>query len=100
LDAINTLWTMPGLQHALDSRGGRGHVLRAGYGKVDLANISGGGEEPADRVGDQHGVFLDVRLSERIYAFPENSDDGEGKAAAELDHLAHRLLGRAIEFLR
>ena len=91
---------MPRLQHALDGSGRRDHILRSGHREIDLIDRSRGREEAADRVGDQHGVFLNFRLSEGVHAFLEHPDDGERKTAAQLDDLTDRGRGRAEKLLR
>ena len=100
LHAVDRLRTMPRLQHALDGRGRRDHILRSGHGKIDLIHRCRRHEEAADRVRNQHGVFLNFRLPEGVHAFLEHAHDRERKTAAQLDDLADRTGARTVEFLR
>src|SRR5580692_676868 len=91
---------MPLLQHAFD-RGSCGkNVLRGGHRNIDFIHRGSRPEETADCVWNQHGVFLNFRLAERVHTFFEDADNRERKAAAQLDDLADGGGGRAVDSLR
>jgi len=82
-----------------DFGGGRDYILWGGHGEIRFVNFSRRSKEAAYGVGNQHGVFLNFRLTESVHAFLEYPNNRERKTAAEPDDLADRGLRGAVEFL-